>query len=88
VGFQVKQGHEKEALQELRDIEGVQEINLTTGEWDVMLRVYAEDTDALRELMFDHIAELEGFSRSQTMVILGTEYDDPVLPIREPEDED
>lgn len=53
-----------------------------------MLRVYAEDTDALRELMFDHIAELEGFSRSQTMVILGTEYDDPVLPIREPEDED
>ncbi|EMA04740.1 Lrp/AsnC family transcriptional regulator [Haloferax denitrificans] len=88
VGFRVKQGREKEALQQLRDIEGVQEINLTTGEWDVMLRVYAEDTDALRELMFDHIAELDGFSRSQTMVILGTEYDDPVLPIREPDDED
>ncbi|WP_396612322.1 Lrp/AsnC family transcriptional regulator [Haloferax sp. S1W] len=88
VGFRVKQGHEKEALQQLRDIEGVQEIHLTTGEWDVILRIYAEDTDALRELMFDHVAELEGFSRSQTMVILGTEYDDPVLPIRDPDEAD
>jgi Lrp/AsnC family transcriptional regulator for asnA, asnC and gidA len=46
-----------------------------------MLRVYAEDTDALRELMFDNIAEMEGFSRSQTMVILGTDFEDPSLSL-------
>jgi Lrp/AsnC family transcriptional regulator for asnA, asnC and gidA len=81
VGLRVQQGREEDALERLRDIEGVQEVHLTTGEWDVMLRVYAPDTDALRELMFDNIAEMEGFSRSQTMVILGTDFEDPALPL-------
>lgn len=81
VGLTVEQGHEEETLQQLRDLDGVQEVHLTTGEWDVVLRVYAADTDGLRELMFEHIAAMEGFSRSQTMVILGTEHEDPVLPV-------
>jgi Lrp/AsnC family transcriptional regulator for asnA, asnC and gidA len=50
-----------------------------------MLRVFAEDTDGLRELMFDHIAQLDGFARSQTMVILGTEYEAEGLPILDDE---
>jgi Lrp/AsnC family transcriptional regulator for asnA, asnC and gidA len=81
VGLRVEQGREEDALARLREIEGVREIHLTTGEWDVMLRVYAEDTDDLRELMFEHIAKMDGFARSQTMVILGTEYDAPGLPL-------
>ncbi|WP_129116478.1 Lrp/AsnC family transcriptional regulator [Halegenticoccus tardaugens] len=81
VGLRVKQGHEAEALEQLRGIEGVREIHLTTGEWDVMLRVYAADTEGLRDLMFDHVAHMDGFARSQTMVILGTEYENPGLPI-------
>ncbi|WP_336025050.1 Lrp/AsnC family transcriptional regulator [Halobellus salinisoli] len=81
VGLRIEQGREDDALDRLRDIEGVQEIHLTTGEWDVMLRVTAEDTDGLRELMFDEIARIEGFSRSQTMVILATDLDDRALPI-------
>ena len=68
-------------IERLREIDGVQEIHLTTGEWDVVLRVYAEDTDHLRELMFDNIARIDGFSRSQTMVILGSELEDRSLPI-------
>lgn len=81
VGLRVQQGREENALERLREIEGVQEIHLTTGEWDVMLRVFAEDTDALRELMFDEIAEIDGFSRSQTMVILGTDFEDRSLSL-------
>ena len=75
VGLRVEQGHEDDTLSRLREIDGVQEIHLTTGEWDVVLRVYAESTDALRELMFGSIAGTDGFSRSQTMVILGTDYE-------------
>ena len=75
VGLRVEQGREEDALDRLRDIEGVREIHLTTGEWDVILRVVAEDTDRLRELMFDRVAEMDGFSRSQTMIILGTDYE-------------
>ncbi|ESS03169.1 MAG: transcriptional regulator, AsnC family [uncultured archaeon A07HR67] len=81
VGLRVEQGREEDALDRLREIEGVREIHLTTGEWDVMLRVVAEDTDSLRELMFERIANMDGFSRSQTMIILGTDYETDGPPI-------
>ncbi|WP_280585900.1 Lrp/AsnC family transcriptional regulator [Halorubrum sp. Boch-26] len=81
VGLRVEQGREEDALERLRDIDGVSEIHLTTGEWDVILRVVAADTDNLRELMFDEIAEIEGFSRSQTMIILGSDFEADGPPI-------
>ena len=81
VGLRVQQGHEQKALETLRSVEGVREVHLTTGEYDVMMRVYAESTDDLRDLMFGQIATMDGFDRSQTMVILGTDYEEPGVPI-------
>jgi Lrp/AsnC family transcriptional regulator for asnA, asnC and gidA len=81
VGLRIEQGDEPDALDRLRAVEGVQEAHLTTGEWDVVTRVYAADTDALRELLFDDIARIDGFSRSQTMVILATDLEARSLPI-------
>lgn len=81
VGLRVEQGREEETLTRLTEIDGVQEVHLTTGQWDVMMRVIAEDADKLRELMFDTIAQMEGFARSQTMVILGTHYESEELPV-------
>ncbi|MFB6270141.1 MAG: Lrp/AsnC family transcriptional regulator [Halobacterium sp.] len=81
VGLRIEQGREEETLDRLAEIEGVQEVNLTTGEWDIILRVYAENTDSLRDLMFEEIADMDGFSRSQTMVVLGTEYETEELPL-------
>jgi len=81
VGIRVEQGGEWDTLERLRDIDGIQEVHLTTGEWDVVIRVYAENADELRELMFSEVPETEGFDRSQTMVILGTDYESEVLPL-------
>ena len=81
VGLRVEQGREEDALARLREIESVQAIHLTTGEWDVILHVIAEDTDHLRELMFDRIAEMDGFARSQTMIVLGTDYETDGPPV-------
>lgn len=81
VGLRVEQGREEDTLEKLRNIEEIQEVHLTTGEWDVMLRVVAPDTDELRELMFERVATMDGFSRSQTMIILGTDYESEGLPI-------
>ena len=75
VGLRVEQGHEEASLARLRALDGVREIHLTTGEWDVVMRVFAENTDAPRDLMFEGIADTEGFDRSQTMVVLGTDYE-------------
>lgn len=84
VGLRVEQGKDdavEEFIDRLRDLHGVQEVHLTTGDWDVLVRVYAEDTEGLRELLFEHVANTEGFSRSHTMVVLGTRHDDPTLPV-------
>ncbi len=81
VGLRVEQGREEDALERLREIDGVCEIHLTTGEWDVILKVVAADTDSLRALMFEEVAEMEGFSRSQTMIILGTDYESDGPPV-------
>jgi Lrp/AsnC family transcriptional regulator for asnA, asnC and gidA len=81
VGLRVQQGREEETLERLTKIGGIQEVYLTTGQWDVMLHVYAADADNLRELMFETIAKMDGFDRSQTMVILGTRYDSEELPV-------
>jgi Lrp/AsnC family transcriptional regulator for asnA, asnC and gidA len=81
VGIRVEQGGEWDTLERLRDIDGIQEVHLTTGEWDVVIRVFAQDSDELRELMFSEVPETEGFDRSQTMVILGTDYESEVLPL-------
>ena len=84
VGLQVEQGRDAAVeafVDRLREVDGVQEVHLTTGDWDLLLRVYAEDTDGLRELLFDNVANTEGFARSYTMVVLGTEHDDTELPI-------
>jgi Lrp/AsnC family transcriptional regulator for asnA, asnC and gidA len=84
VGLRIEQGRDDAVgsfIDRLRGVEGVQEVHLTTGDWDVLLRVYAEDTDGLRELLFEDVASTEGFARSYTMVVLGTELDDPVLPV-------
>lgn len=81
VGLRVEQGREEEALDRLAELDGVQELDLTTGEWDIVMRVYAENTQELRELMFDRVAEMDGFARSQTMIVLGTEYKSHELPL-------
>lgn len=81
VGLRVEQGREQETLDRLTSIDGVQEVYLTTGQWDVMMRVFAGDADELRELMFDTIAQMDGFARSQTMVVLGTRYESEELPV-------
>ena len=81
VGLRVEQGREMDTLERLAEIDGVQEVHLTTGEWDVMMRVYAENADDLRELMFDRVARMDGFARSQTMVILGTPFESTEMPL-------
>ncbi|AKH97871.1 Lrp/AsnC family transcriptional regulator [Halanaeroarchaeum sulfurireducens] len=81
IGFRIEQGRSSETLDRLEDLEEVQEVLLTTGEWDALVQLVARDTNALRTLMFDRISSIEGVERTQTMVVLGHEYDATELPL-------
>jgi Lrp/AsnC family transcriptional regulator for asnA, asnC and gidA len=81
VGVRVEQGYEETVVPKLEELEAVREIHLIAGKLDMMLRVQAEDADQLRQLVFEHLGSIEGFARTNTMVILGTEYDENGVPL-------
>lgn len=81
VGVRVEQGYEQEVVPKLEALDPVREIHLIAGKLDMMLRVHISDSSELKTLLFDHIGEIDGFARTNTMVILGTEYDDDDLPL-------
>ncbi len=81
VGLRVEQGATDAVLDALEDVEAVQEVALVTGEWDAIMTVVAGSTDELRELLFEEIAIIEGFDRSQTMVVLGHGIGDREIPV-------
>ena len=81
VGLRVEQGATEAVLEALEEVEAVQEVALVTGEWDAIMTVVAGSTDELRELLFEEIASIEGFDRSQTMVVLGHGIGDREIPV-------
>jgi len=52
----------------LADIEGVREAYSVTGEWDFVAIVHVRRHEDLAEVVTSRIAQLEGVSRTQTMV--------------------
>ena len=81
VGLRIQQGTAERVLSELEEVEAVQEVVLVTGEWDAIMHIVAHSSEELRELMFERIASIDGFDRSQTMVVLGHEIDSHELPM-------
>lgn len=84
IGLHAEQGQEREALEQLSELPHVQEVHLVTGSWDVLIRVYAESVDELRELVAEDLVQMEGFTGSQSMLILNTPYESRTLHVPEP----
>ena len=61
-------GSEQRAVQEMRAIEGVTEVNMVFGGWDVILSVEADTVDKLSTLIVNKIRSIKGISGSETLV--------------------
>ncbi|MFQ6088511.1 MAG: Lrp/AsnC family transcriptional regulator [Candidatus Methanofastidiosia archaeon] len=62
-GFEVKQ---RELAQRISELEGVFEVHLISGEWDILLKVRAESMEKIGELVIDKLREIEGVGRTVT----------------------
>jgi DNA-binding Lrp family transcriptional regulator len=67
---------------QLESMEEVREVHHVAGDFDCILKVYARDTGHLRELIFDKIPHIEGFSGLKTFIILGTSIEKFGVPIK------
>ena len=55
---------------DLRAIEEVEEVHVVTGEYDLVVKVRARDTNQLQQLLVEKIHRVTGFIRSATEICL------------------
>jgi DNA-binding Lrp family transcriptional regulator len=61
-------GKEQKAVQRIRSIEGVTEVFMTFGGWDVILAAEADTMDKLSGLIVAAIRAVDGVSGTETLV--------------------
>ncbi len=61
-------GKEQKAVQRIRSIEGVTEVFMTFGGWDVICAAEADTIDKLSGLIVAQIRAVDGVSGTETLV--------------------
>ncbi len=64
-------GKEQKAVQKIRAIEGVTEVFMTFGGWDVILSAEADTIDKLSGLIVSQVRGIDGVSGTETLVTTG-----------------
>ena len=67
---------------DLRAIEEVEEVHIVTGEYDLVVKVRARDTNHLQQLLVNRVHRVTGFIRSATEICLTSplERNGPQIP--------
>ncbi len=53
-------------------IKNVHEVHIITGDWDILVKMRAEDIDSLREMIVEKIRNMEGVEKTHTIIVLDT----------------
>jgi len=62
----------EKTLEELKSIPEVEEIHVVTGEYDLVVKLRAQDSAHLQELLVSKVHRVTGFKRSATEICLTT----------------
>lgn len=60
------------AIEALLKIEEVTEIQILTGDVDVLVRIRARDLEDLRHILYEKFTSIQGLLRTNTTMVLGT----------------
>jgi Lrp/AsnC family transcriptional regulator, regulator for asnA, asnC and gidA len=73
VGLIAAQGREAyRTMADLKKIEEVEEIYVTTGHYDYLIKVRARSNMDLQDILLNKIDQIYGFQRAETMIALST----------------
>lgn len=61
-------GKEQKAIQRIRAVEGVTEVFMTFGSWDVILAAEADTMDKLSGLIVASVRAVDGVAGTETLV--------------------
>jgi DNA-binding Lrp family transcriptional regulator len=66
----VNPGKDREVANNLNNIEGVENVYLAAGRYDVVAEVQAADGDRMLALVYDKIRKIDNIKKTQTMFCL------------------
>lgn len=61
-------GTEQKSLHDIRDIEGIMDVYVVFGGWDLILSCEADTLDKLSELVVARLRNVKGVSATETLV--------------------
>lgn len=64
----VQRNKVNELAERLADMRGISEVYSVSGQYDLIAMVRVEDNEALAELVTDHLLQLEGITRTDTLL--------------------
>ena len=64
-----ERGKEQDIYDEVSEFEEVQNSHIIFGEWDIILRVSTENSEALGTMILDKIRPLKGVTLTSTLII-------------------
>ena len=63
---------QEEVAKKIAKIESVYDVDIITGEWDILVKVRTENIDVLKEVILKKIREIQGVEKTETLVVLET----------------
>jgi len=61
----------------------VQEVHIITGDWDILIKVKAEDVDAVGKFVIDKLRLVKGIEKTLTCMVFHTEKESTALSLTE-----
>jgi DNA-binding Lrp family transcriptional regulator len=69
--LEAQAGKTEEALNKIRVIKGVKEVNLVTGPYDLIINIEADDLKRLGQIVSDEIQIIGGVTKTITCIVIG-----------------
>lgn len=68
----VKAGKEKKVAEKLMELEGIKEVHILYGQYDLIAKASAENVHALNELVLKAVRTIRGIESTSTLICANT----------------
>ncbi|HWG90298.1 MAG TPA: Lrp/AsnC family transcriptional regulator [Candidatus Thermoplasmatota archaeon] len=68
--------NQRELAEELSKLEGVYEVHLISGDWDILAKVRGRDVETIGELVIERLRDLKGVAKTVTCTVFKTVKED------------
>jgi Lrp/AsnC family leucine-responsive transcriptional regulator len=65
----------------IADFPEVQEVHIISGEWDILIKVKANDVDSIGKFVVDKLRLVKGIEKTLTCVVFETEKESTAIPL-------